>query len=171
MTMTARSQDGHRVIDLLKRAFSRVPSPGDSRLVPGGADPDYARVRAAFAGKHWQDVDVGFIAQGHRGSLFLMTPEAVRHFLPAYCIAAIRDPVRSDVALGGIVSVLTRPDTEDEFFVDGCQCFFDGLVRLMTPQEHEAIRAFLAYVRDVLAEPRFLTDSVESALGRYWAAG
>jgi hypothetical protein len=98
-----------KLIQQIEAAFAGMEQPGDEEIVP-----DLRQLEDNFdlKGRHWRELSVADILR-HNGSPFVFAPVAYRFFLPAYLLAALRDPQGADVAVGSIISSLTKPDIAD----------------------------------------------------------
>jgi hypothetical protein len=98
-----------RLIQQIEAAFAGMEQPGDEEIVP---DLRQLEDNYDLKGRHWRDLTAADILE-HEGSPFLFTPVAYRFFLPAYLLAAVRDYEGADVAVGSIISSLTKRDIRD----------------------------------------------------------
>ena len=136
------------IIHTIKQAFSEAPMPRPEEIMEAGADAlapdseeDQAIVARVLAGKKWQKLTVADIAFLY-SSLSMMTPQAVRYYLPAYLIASIKDPAGVGVSLSTTIWDISPPP-----FGTSSQEEFDARIAPITPAERKAICQYFEYVR------------------------
>ena len=80
----------HEIIRRMDTAFESVPYAGDD-LLPAHDCPAARRLCDGLRGRPPGAISDEFVAQHHDG-LALLSPEARRHYLPAWTRAALRQP-------------------------------------------------------------------------------
>lgn len=146
----------------IEEVFRTVPYPRDDRLVSaphlGG---EYAEIAAAFKGRTWSSLDLEFLRY-HHASLFFLTPEAYRYFLPAYLRVSVLSYRKADLIPGSVLYSLTPPadpgPDKDEFL---------SRVATLSQGQKRVIRRFLEYLRDA-HRGGFLRGEINRPLNRYW---
>ena len=83
------------VIRLIEDVWREARYPGDDRIVPAGS-LEFHGIENYFRGTTWRGhsaIDL----RCHRAAFSFFTPQAFRYWLPAFMIAAIKDPEGADV--------------------------------------------------------------------------
>ncbi len=93
-------------------------------------------------------------------TLPLFSPEGLRAYLPAYLFAAL-DSDNEDVVRSMTVYALCPPEGKPD-------AWFKGRYAGFTPAQRDAVRQFLVYVREEMADPD-LDQHARVALDSYWA--
>lgn len=76
----------------IEAVFAAAPYPGDDNIAPHDGS-ECASIRNALKGTDWRDwLDVPVPELRRHVVLPMLSPEAVRFFLPAFLIAVIREP-------------------------------------------------------------------------------
>lgn len=126
----------------IEAAFAETKYPGDDRLVydNSGDHLECNEVAAAFRAKEWRELSVDMLRR-HSQSLFFMTPEAYRFYLPAYLIAALLDYDKADTISDSVVFSLIPPsdDRDAESYRQRMQGF--------TSAQRQVIRSFLEFMK------------------------
>jgi hypothetical protein len=190
--------DAAALTRLIGEAFGALASPGDDALVLGDS-VESVRVRAALAGRAWQDVSAAEIAGPLRDALGTLAPAAYRYYLPAFMTAVVNDFDACADAADGVVHSLTAPrrsDVEDiqqqgranpELQPFGRAEWDQILATLraahetleqtfatrmsgLDPRQADAVRAFLEHLASEHPAD-FARDEPRVALERHWAAG
>lgn len=112
-----------------------VPGP----IAPHCERPDCPAIAAYFSGKTWRDVEIGAMRAAAGASadnpLLFLPPPAVRHFLPAFLLAFLRDRR----TLGDFAAPLVRTLCPHE----GWRALADALA----PTQQRAVLSFLRHVQ------------------------
>lgn len=102
--------------------------------------------KAFFGGTDWRSHDVVGL-RAHESSLHFFSPAAFRYYLPAFVIAAVRDPGRADVIPDTILWTL-RAAAEATEGSDAERW------KLLTTRERFALARFVEWYRDrIYAHP------------------
>jgi hypothetical protein len=91
----------------IKESFAGIPYPGDDRLV-AGRTPEDDEVADFLRGRGWQDLPLDWLARNHE-SMFFMTPEALRFYLPAFLIPSILDCSNAGDISGSLLFLFETP--------------------------------------------------------------
>jgi hypothetical protein len=161
-----------KIVDETTRtAFSDTPYPGDDRLVVdrSGRDPECAEIARTLRGKRWHHVSADMVRR-HADALPLLTPEAFRHYLPAFMLAVAHGYYDVDVARDAVLFTLTPPSRREGRRWDD----FRARTEQFTDRERRAIEMFLELFDEYYradwegagAEPP--SDRVAPAL-RFWS--
>jgi hypothetical protein len=134
------------VAEQIRRAFSAAPYPGDNRLTQGSS-LEATQVSNFLKGRRWQDLGVEELALNHE-SLFFMTPEAIRYYIPAFLIASVRHYDDSDKIPGTLLFFLNPCAMTDSEYASRFRERFD----VFDHSERGAITAFLEFLRDMHSE-------------------
>ncbi len=154
--------------ELIKRiesAFREEKYPGDDGLTHGSS-MEAVEVGDFLRARRWQDLRLGELARNH-ASLFFMTPEALRYYIPAFLVAAVRDYDDSDQIPSSLLSLLSPFALNDSDY----QTRFRQRYELFNDSQRDAIRAFLEYLRDTHSEDFPGGDGKDQAsqLLEWWA--
>jgi hypothetical protein len=140
-------------------AFGDVAYPGDSCLTEG-CSSEAVDIADFLKGRRWQDLRLDELVRNHE-SLFFMTPEAIRYYLPAFLVASILHYRDANPIPSTLVFLLRVPkDAED-------RSRFQTRFRSLATSQRGAIKAFLEYLRDEHAED-FLQANEVSELLSWW---
>jgi hypothetical protein len=126
----------------IEAAFAETKYPGDDRLVYDntGDHLECNEVAAAFRGRDWRQLSQDILRR-HSQSLFFLTPEAYRFYLPAYLNAATLHYDEADTIPGSVVFSLIPPsDARD---ARAYQRRIEGF----TQAQRKAIRSFLEFLK------------------------
>jgi hypothetical protein len=134
------------VAEQIRQAFSTAPYPGDNRLTQGSSI-EATQVSNFLKGPRWQDLGVEELAPNHE-SLFFMTREAIRYYIPAFLIASVRNYDNSDKIPGTLLFFLNPHAMRDSEYASRFRERFD----IFDDSERGAIRVFLEYLRDTHSE-------------------
>lgn len=149
----------------IERAYGEVPYPGDDRLVEGFS-LEASEIADFLKGRRWQDLQPEELLR-NRQSLFFMTPEAIRFYLPAYLRTSVLHYEKADTIPGSIMFLLrpTAPNDSD------AEKRFRARFGSLNKQQCEAIRAFLEYIHDEHAEdfPNQSGTDEASVLLKWWS--
>lgn len=152
------------VAEQIEGAFSRESYPGDNHLTEGSS-LEAGDVSSFLKGRRWQDFRVEELARNHE-SLFFMTPEAVRYYIPAFLIASVRHYDDSDKIPSTLLFFLNPFSMTDSNY----QSRFKQRFEPFTDSERSALIAFLEYIRDTHAEdfPMGAEKDEASQLLEWW---
>jgi hypothetical protein len=162
--MSVPTAPGRDVIGEIRRAFSGTPEPEPGNLTPRTEvrDRESEQVSRDFTGRHWDELDVAFL-RSHPVSLLLLSPAAFHYFLPAYLIAAVSEPVESDLVTDAALMALTPPESGDA----DAWAWFNDRVGLLSAWQRDAARHWLAYLAAERAA-EFPDDKPARLLASYW---
>jgi len=147
--MQVESGQGMRPEDLadqIEKAFGPEQYPGDNRLAKGSS-MEATEVSTFLRGRRWQDLSVEELTRNHE-SLFFMTADAVRYYIPAFLIASVRHYDDSDQIPSTLVFFLNPCAMNDPHY----QSRFRERFGLLNDSERNAIKAFLEHLRDTHSE-------------------
>jgi len=149
----------------VEEAFRDVPYPGDDHLTDGSS-MEALDVADFLRGRDWRDLRLDELVTNH-ASLFFMTPEAVRFYLPAYLTATLLHYNDADQIPGSVMFLLKTPAASDADAYGRYRARFGNV----SPAQRQAIRAFLTWIRDEHAEDFPAEGGVDepSTLLRSWA--
>ena len=134
-------RDATALVAKIEEAFAAASRPRPDQLVTS-RQPDAEEVRRDFGKVHWRDLSEEVLMH-HRASLVFLTPEAFRFYLPAYLRASLlaKDrTVRTEVrtyTLSALAPLKGRDPGR-----------FERRVSLLESAERDAIRGFVALVRE-----------------------
>jgi hypothetical protein len=131
--------DADELVRLIEAAWRDVPYPGDGHIIHPGP-PDIDDIVDYFAGTTWRGHDATDL-RCHSAAFSYFTPEAFHYWLPAFMIAAVRDPRSADVILDNIPSVVAPEHPYDWRERDREH---DTWRRFTQPQR-DAVAAYLRY--------------------------
>lgn len=186
------STDNEQTRAVITAAFHETPRPTGRLVSPVlGVSFEADAVDTALSGLRWPAVPRAVLSET-AGGLSSLTPAAFRHYLPAYMIYCVLDPIRADVLVDSIIDLLAPPSesvqAEVVAVLDGEQRAaladalalvaedvasgaarrrFEARVAGFTAEEREAIRAFGAWVCAMEGEG-WEDDPTLSAMTRYW---
>lgn len=136
------------IVDLIERAFHGTPMPTPENLVQMGADAvtedpgtDQQFAASKLMNRHWEDFTATDVRQVS-DALSIMTPEAIRYYLPAYMIAVIKDPSSADFAIDTTKWNLSPPP----FGYSSLEAF-EKRISVLSPGQRTAIAYFFEYLR------------------------
>lgn len=152
-------------VSALKKAiietFADATAPEEKDIAPHGCE-ECQRIRNDLKGQHWQTLPDD-ILEYHYDSLPLLGPRAFCFFLPAYLLAALKEPDPWEFD-STVIFNLTPPETLNlevvTWFLDRVQKFSSAQIA--------SIFSFLHHVQDESDE--ICADSARYALDRYWDA-
>jgi hypothetical protein len=140
-------------------AFRDVPYPGDSCLTEG-ASSEAVDIADFLKGRRWQDLRLDELVRNHE-SVFFMTPEAIRYYLPAFLVVSVLHYQGANPIPSTLLFLLRLPkDAED-------RSRFQTRFRSFGKPQRDAIKAFLEYLRDEQAEDFLQADEASELLG-WW---
>jgi hypothetical protein len=148
--------DAINLVPQIRAAFHDRPYPGDDNLVDVD-DLEGIDIRRDFKGRRWEEVPPGVIERNH-DSLPLFTTEAFCYYLPAYLVYSLEtaDPT-SNVPFFTLLSLM------------GLGPQRRAARRLMTPQEREAICAYLRSFAATAHEDDQDADDALEAVRLLWS--
>jgi hypothetical protein len=131
-------QEKRLLREAIGAAFQDVPYPGDDNI--GSSKTWYEAVdhETWLKGKRWQDLDLRDI-QGHGGSLYFLSREAVPYYLPAFLLACLEpEPDRTKESLLGALTRPTDDPRRDALFMER--------IGNLTPAQRAVVRRYLESV-------------------------
>ena len=159
--MNVPKQRASDVTRQIKQAFAEVPYPGDEHLVEGH-NSEAVEVADLLRGRHWQDLRLKELLR-NRQSVFFMTPEAIRFYLPVYLMVSLLHYEEADTIPGSVMFLFKPPATNDPCGAQRFEARFGHL----TSVQREAIKQFLEYMRDEHAED-FVQAREATDLLQWW---
>jgi hypothetical protein len=151
----------------IERAFADTPYPGDDHITgPFEAwDWESEELRDAFRGKHWKELMPYDVFYHH--DTFLC-PAGFQFYLPAYLLAALDD--YNNVILFTVFSLCPYHPPEK---VLSPTLLAWNLRRYdqLTPEQKQAVCAFLDFVREDPQLGRYFPDrhEIDEAIEKYWS--
>lgn len=145
----------------IEQAFSDPPYPGDDQLV---AYDDYEseELKRSFKGKHWRDIPRD-VLRYHYDDLPFFSSAGLRCYLPAFLMAAL--DVFWDIRDFAIYEL--APFTVGQGGHKDLKTYFQERFGGFAPVEKKALRSFLEFVRDELADS-YTREKISSAIEQYW---
>jgi hypothetical protein len=162
-----------RIIGRVYEAFDPVEYPSDGKITAGDS-LEAREIAHVYEGKDWRDLDTRFLAANCIQSIFFLSFQAYRFFLPAFLTAAVKDYSRAPEIVDNLVSTLLDPVTaqklyhptsnsEDVVDMYTFVCRMDSL----TCAQVEAVVEVLRFLSNYhLAD--FPYDEPQRALDGYW---
>lgn len=120
-------------------------------------------IREELRHKRWDEISTAFL--DFTCSPMLLTPEAFNAFLPAYLLRALDDLGRYSAVVEFTVYSLCPDKPENN---DVSSRLLLQRVRLMSPLQIQAIRAFLMFVQENAGAAEWFRPSITSALKEFW---
>jgi hypothetical protein len=139
-------------------AFADVQHPDPGRLLRADAGWEGANLQPLVAGMRWQEIPADVIRR-YPTALLLLTPQGFRFLLPAYLLAALRDPEEVDV-LPELVFLTLTPSGSD-----WNRNRLQDQVSLLTQQHWDAARSFV--IHHLNAEQSYSAEQRDCALS-FW---
>ena len=130
----------------IDRAFSAERYPGDDHLI-NSSSLEAVEVRDFLRGRRWNDLRIEELARNH-ASLFFLTPEALRYYIPAFLIASVLHYDDSDQIPSTLLFLLNPFAMTDSDYQPRFRERFESL----SDSERHAIRGFLEFLRDTHAD-------------------
>lgn len=124
-----------KLIELIGAAFFDAKYPNDDNI-------GRYEVRH-FIGKHWREVSIEQI-QYVVFDLAMFSPEGFRYFLPGLLIHILSHPDPGDPLPDNIIWMLSPPKPDDGFTT-----WFAKMVSEFTPQQREAVNAFVSSYKEL----------------------
>jgi hypothetical protein len=142
----------------IRAAFASIaePSPADMQ---NEHCPECKETSARFAGKRWEDITVATLLLSPKPSVGLLTPVALRYYLPALMVRRIEAPRTLDVMPDEVIGQLSPPNAKATGRTD-------ERLRDFTAPQAAAILAFLR-----VFEMRERIENAASEETLEWAAG
>lgn len=140
--MSCTPLNAEKLIQEIETAFAGTEYPGDHRLVYADTDEhlEAREIAEAFRGMDWRELSVDMLRY-HSQSLFFMTADAYRFYLPAYLVAAVLHYDVADTIPGSVVFSLIPPlDDRDTIS-------YRQQMRGFTSAQRQAIRSFLEFMK------------------------
>jgi hypothetical protein len=160
--MSSTSKPNETLVRAIDDAFANTKYPGDDRLVydTSGRHSECNQTAEDFKGKQWTELSFGFL-RAHCDSIFFLTPEAYRFYLPAYLLASVLRYREADVIPSNIVYSLTPPreGADTSIFRERAE-YFDR-------NQRKAIKSFLEFLQAEHGSDFPFRDP-EVALKKYW---
>lgn len=148
----------------IENAFRAAQYPGDHFLTEGGSS-EAADIAEFLRGRRWQDLKIEELAPNHE-SIFFMSPEALRYYLPAFLLAGVLQYENAGQIPSSLIFLLRPAGSKDPT----AEARFRRRFGPLSNSQRRAIRAFLEYLRDNHSED-FPTEGGEdepSTLLRWW---
>jgi hypothetical protein len=183
------------LVEQIESAFAATPYPGDDHICdPRPGDEEVAEYALEFRGASWNRLHPEFLAY-HDAAISFFTPQAFRHFLPAYLIAELRAPdteiwlnsssvfhlsyglvempTLSDAQIEGMIAAMKKENPELEIEpqifkpIEDPGAYDRAIKRFSTFSlaEREAIVAYLQYAAE---NDPYERPRIEEALEKYW---
>jgi hypothetical protein len=151
------------VLAEIEKAFAEVARPDDDHIVvaSSAASLEGQEIRRDFASRDWRSLRVEELRR-HSSSLFLLTPEAFRYFLPAYMSVSISDREKADVIPETLVFAFDPDAGSPESSAYKAQ-----LLQSLTPAQKRTIGGFLGWL-ETADDPRS-ADAVRKVKKHYLA--
>jgi hypothetical protein len=149
----------------VENAFGEVPYPGNDRLVEGSSS-ETIEVENFLRDRRWQELQFADLINNHE-SLFFMTPEAIRFYLPAYLIVSLLHYEKADRIPGSVMFLLRPPLPHDT----DSQSRFEARFGPLSRPQRNAIQAFLKYLHEEHPEDFPTEGDIDEpfVLLRWWA--
>lgn len=159
-----RPEAERELVAEIRAAFASMPVPAADELVPVTRTPDRERewIRREFAGRHWTELGVDFLA-AHAESLLLLSAAGFHHYLPAYLIAAVSAPIESDLVTPAVFIGLSPPSAGD--VAQGA--WLEERARLFSTEQRAAIGRWLDYMAGKRPD-EFPGDDKRRRLREFW---
>jgi hypothetical protein len=148
-------------VRLIGEAFENVPYPGDSRLVEGYSS-EAVEVADFLRGRRWQELRLDELVHNY-ASIFFMTAEAIRFYLPAYLIVSVLHYEAVDQIPGSVMFLLKPPVPADSVERSRFETRFGQLSK----EQRRAVSAFLRYLRDEESQDFFQAEEASELL-QWW---
>ncbi len=150
MTMERKEQVEQAIVE----SFADVPYPGDDFIALDPTRYPGDKIQPDFKGQHWRDLPHEVVS---RYDIIFLRPEARRFYWPAFLLAAL--DLLPERRVYRRLYALTPPEDSARFRRE-----YDAY----TPAQRRAIRLFLVYARDIIAEDQDIAALARLALERYW---
>ena len=146
------------VLAEIESGFAEVPQPDSGHVVAASSAESLEGqgIQRDFGGRDWRSLGVEELRR-HSSSLFLLTPEAFRYYLPAFMKVSISDPEKADVIPETLVFALDPGKGS---------AGKTKLLEALGPAQKAAVAAFLGWLE--ADDPRG-ADSVR-AVRKHYAA-
>lgn len=144
------------VRQIIREAFAEVPYPGDSSIAYDPDDWEGRDINLDFSGYHWRELPHAIVSY-HDSALSFLSAAGMQFYLPAYLLAALE----SDGDVLDSVLYALRPSEDQR------KDYFESPEASFTTLQRRAVRAFLEWVRDEVAESDG-GDAARQALDAYW---
>ena len=107
-------RDHASVLGQIEEAFGDLPYPGDDHLIAPSSlqTAEGQRLYNDWKGRDWRSLSLQELRH-HAESIFFLTPEAFRYYLPAYLSASVRDSEGVDIIPETLAFALTPPAGDD----------------------------------------------------------
>jgi hypothetical protein len=144
--------------DRIASAFADVHHPDKGCLLRADAGWEGDRLEPLVGGMRWQDIPLDVLRRYPTG-LLLFTPEGFRYYLPAYLLAALRDPEEVDVLPELVFATLTPSGSGWD------RNRLRDQASILTPQQWDATRSFVSHFLE--AERSYPVEKRDAALA-FW---
>lgn len=151
-TMNDRIEETKRIIE---RAFDEVEYPSGKPVVSAADGPALVE---RFTNERWQDLTPEMLTYS---SLYFFTAEGFQYFLPAFLLTSLDE---ENVELRGRVVRALAPHTPGDAAQEAA---FLERIRLLSPVQRAAVRAFLEVVNATYAD-EFRRSPAALARDGYW---
>jgi len=160
-----------RLVEQIRKAFSRVEYPGDDRLTDSFGDEAEALVEYFRDKRDWQALTPEFMKQAPYvwgNALAFFSGEALRFYLAAYLIADIEDTLVIEVATTRLCAFVT-PMVQDQKLakVYGGGTLGEHARKEFELFDAEQVSAIVAYLWWKLDNEGY-DPTIEQALENYW---
>jgi hypothetical protein len=149
----------HRALAQIEAAFADAPRPSNDDLLHEQCMDDNDIVQL-FPLEHWRDMPDELVESEYAALAFL-SPDGLRHFIPAYMSFALRRLDSGAAAVDSTIWSLAPVFYEDETLKD----FTVSKFATLSEDQRAAVIAFLEAVRDLGDE--YVAGHAENALG-WW---
>lgn len=139
----------HQLKRKLEAAFAHTKYPGDDQLAHyfGGGDCDEKRIRDAFLGRGWRQLDKSQIWVA-RCSICFFTVVAFRYYLPGFLLWILDRREHYEELVSSLLFVLTpRPSKKHQV-----SRFASERVSGYTPRQREAVAEFFRVYQEFYAD-------------------
>jgi len=106
-----------QLIENIKRAWANVPYPGDENIFTSDSYDDEG-ITEYFSGTTWEGHSVEGLRDHSSAISTFFTPAAYNYWLPAYLIAAIKDPDELSQGIDCLISSLTPENRATRFSLE-----------------------------------------------------
>lgn len=138
-------QERAHLITKIQKTFRSEEPPAN--IVYDATYADARMLELFLQGKQWTELTVEDIVQ-FKQSLSLLSSEGFHYYFPAFLIAALRDPHKTDTLVDSLVFVLGFQPSED----DPLEPFSDDSLEPFSIEERSLVREFLATYLDLFDE-------------------
>ena len=157
----------HYILAEIEIAFSKSIYPGDDNLIPKDKKSiySYSRIKEAFQGKIWQDIDLELVKKYKDDTVFF-TPVGFYYYFPAFFIVALKHTNETDKLLENLL-LLISPSRYQHL-----QQHLDAISVHFSNQQIRSIIDALHYLLDTIEDNTYFIPDLDSQLLqeaiRYW---